>query len=362
MRTINPFSKFIINVLKYFFSVKENLSNNLGDVDSILIIRQHNQLGDVLVGLSFLRALKEKYPKAKIHFLLSPQNYKAIIGNKNIHSFFVFNKKKLFNLNYLRALIKFLRSKYDVCFVPVNVSVSFTSNLLARLSNSRVRVGPNSLNGKINASNFFFDRRVNLDWRKYPDSHYADRILELIRPFGIDTNNFKSEIFYEEEHLNNAKQFISSIKENPEQKVIGIHPGAGKPQNIWSLEKSVELINKIKSAFNCCIYIEGTDADKNELDYIKKHSSVKLFEFRNKTIQQTAALIELSDLFITPDTGTMHIAGTTKTPVISLFGPTNPYNWAPIGENKHFIRKSDLIDDIEVEDVFKLVEKILTNK
>jgi heptosyltransferase-2 len=55
----------------------------------------------------------------------------------------------------------------------------------------------------------------------------------------------------------------------------------------------------------------------------------------------------------------MHVAGTTKTQQITLFGPTNPFNWAPIGENKLFIRKSDLIDDISVQDVLDLCESVL---
>ena len=40
------------------------------------------------------------------------------------------------------------------------------------------------------------------------------------------------------------------------------------------------------------------------------------------------------------------MAGSTNTPQISIFGPTNPFNWAPIGENKYFVRKSELIDDV----------------
>ncbi len=56
----------------------------------------------------------------------------------------------------------------------------------------------------------------------------------------------------------------------------------------------------------------------------------------------------------------MHVAGTTPTNQITIFGPTNPFNWAPIGANKHFIRKSELIDDVEVRDVLKMCEMILT--
>ncbi len=360
----NPFSTLFLSIIKLFFSLKENPSKNLGELNSILIVRQHNQLGDVLVGQSFVRAIKEKYPHSKINFILSPQNYKALVGNKNIHSYFVFDKKKILNFQYLYSFLKYLKVGYDACFVPVTVSVSFTSNFLARLSKSRIRVGANSLNAEFNISNFLFDRRVDLDWRKHPDSHYAERILELIRPFGLDTKNFRTEVFFEKIHLSKAEKFLSSIKnnsstENINQNIIGIHPGAGKPQNIWNLDKVVELIKKLKSEFNCLVFIEGTDADKNELDYIKKHSDYQIPEFRNKLIQETAALIELTDLFITTDTGTMHIAGSTNTPVISLFGQTNPYNWAPFGENKYFIRKSDFIDDIEVEDVVKLVKTIL---
>jgi len=71
-----------------------------------------------------------------------------------------------------------------------------------------------------------------------------------------------------------------------------------------------------------------------------------------------AALIAKSNLFITNDTGVMHVAGTTKTPQISIFGPTNPFNWAPVGHQKYFLRKSELIDDVTVDDVENLFEII----
>jgi len=57
----------------------------------------------------------------------------------------------------------------------------------------------------------------------------------------------------------------------------------------------------------------------------------------------------------------MHVAGTTNTPQVSIFGPTNPFNWAPIGKDKLFIRKSEIVDDITVDDVLNLC-KLLLNK
>jgi heptosyltransferase-2 len=53
------------------------------------------------------------------------------------------------------------------------------------------------------------------------------------------------------------------------------------------------------------------------------------------------------------------VSGTTNTPQISIFGPTNPFNWAPIGPTKYFIRKSELIEDVAVDDVYQLSNMIL---
>ncbi|MCM8809969.1 MAG: ADP-heptose--LPS heptosyltransferase, partial [Candidatus Omnitrophica bacterium] len=83
---------------------------------------------------------------------------------------------------------------------------------------------------------------------------------------------------------------------------------------------------------------------------------------RNFPIPRLAAIIEFSDLFISNDTGIMHVAGATKTPLISLFGPTDPEIWAPIGENKFYIKKDDDINSIKVEDVINLINKILMKK
>jgi heptosyltransferase-2 len=55
----------------------------------------------------------------------------------------------------------------------------------------------------------------------------------------------------------------------------------------------------------------------------------------------------------------MHVAGATDVPQVSIFGPTNPFQWAPIGEKKIFVKKSDFIDDVSVEDVFEACNILL---
>ncbi|MCZ7614188.1 MAG: hypothetical protein M5T52_11810 [Ignavibacteriaceae bacterium] len=109
----------------------------------------------MLASVSLLRALKETYPDCYITLVVSPDNYPGIAKNKLIDRTFIFDKRKFFNPMYAVRLFKLLREKYDLAIVPATVSISFTSDLLARLSNSKIRIGAKSLDGKFNRSSFF---------------------------------------------------------------------------------------------------------------------------------------------------------------------------------------------------------------
>ncbi|MCH7773680.1 MAG: ADP-heptose--LPS heptosyltransferase, partial [Bacteroidetes bacterium] len=202
-------SNFIYSIFEKTLAVEENKSRDIGTPKKIIIIRQHNQLGDLLAGVSLFRALKETYPESHITLLVSPFNYPGMVKNKYIDRIFVFDKKELFNPSYFVRLKKILAEEYDLAIVPVVVSISFTSNLLARLSNSKIRIGPQSLDGKVNKSAYFFDRRVSIDWRNHPDSNVSERSLDIVRPFRINTDNYHSEILFDDEEMKNVEKFLA---------------------------------------------------------------------------------------------------------------------------------------------------------
>jgi len=361
MSNQNIFTNIKLKIIKYFLAVTENSSKDIGIPKNILVIRQHNQFGDLLASVSLLRAVKETFPNSNLTVIAGIQNFYAISENKFIDNLFVFDKKKLFVPSYFFNLKKILNVKYNLAIAPSTVSVSFTSLLLLRLANAEIRIGPKSLNGKENKYTFLFDRRIDLNWNKKPDAHVSDFILDLVRPFGITTGNFTADILTSANDNKAAEKFINSINVKPGEKLIGLHVGAGKAKNRWSLDKYGSLIEKLNERISAEFYLTGTDADNVELEYVKNNLSFNIHLFVNKKVPEVAALIEKSDLFITNDTGVMHVAGATTTPQISIFGHTNPFNWAPLGPNKHFIRKSDLIDDVAVEDVLPLCMQLLEN-
>ena len=131
-----------------------------------LVIRQHNQFGDMLATIPLFRAIKENYPESEITLFASPENYFAVTKNKYIDTVFNFDKKALYGISYLKQFFGVLRKGYDVVIVPVTVSISSTSSILARMAKSKYTIGPASLDGKENELSFLFDRAVELDWRR----------------------------------------------------------------------------------------------------------------------------------------------------------------------------------------------------
>ncbi|MBN1638657.1 MAG: glycosyltransferase family 9 protein [Ignavibacteriales bacterium] len=359
MRRKNILSLLVLKFFKLFFRVKENPSKDIGNPKEILIVRQHNQFGDLLASTSMFLAIKEKFPECNITIIVSPQNCNAIGKNVLIKEKFVFNKKKLFNLNYLTKLLKTLRKGYDISIVPVTISISFTSNLLSRLSKAKIRIGPKSLNGKINDSAFFFDRRIDMNWDKNPKRYVADYGLDILRPFGIDIKNYQIVITTDEEDNIESQKFIEEIRFEKGEILIGLHVGAGKIQNRWDTGKFSSLIILLKGKYKVKFYFTGTDADFEQIQDINNKLNFHIPSFLNKNISETASIISKSHLFITNDTGIMHVAGSTDTPQISLFGPTNPEQWSPIGKKKYFLKVSENINSISIEEVFGKCKNIL---
>jgi ADP-heptose:LPS heptosyltransferase len=354
--------KFFYKILRKYLSASDDIDFNQTEKSRILIVRQHNQFGDLLASVSLFRAVKETFPKSKITLIASPDNFYAVEKNELIDELFVFDKKKIFYPSYILKLKKTLKQKIDLAVVPATVAISKTSCILAALSDAKYKVGPKSLDGAENPFSYVFNKKVDLSWKKCPDAHVSDFILDIVRPLGIKTKNYSTIVDYDKADEDIAVDFLNYLNVTIDDYVIGFHIGAGKPPNRWPLEKFIKLIYLLQQYHSIKIYFTGTNADKDEIDYVQLNLGFEAGYFLNKTIPQLSALISKSNLFITNDTGVMHVAGATKTPQISIFGPTNPFNWAPIGIDKYFLKKSELTGDVEVEEVFNLCKYILEKK
>ena len=121
----------------------------------------------------------------------------------------------------------------------------------------------------------------------------------------------------------------------------------------------VKLAELLHDSLNAEIYFTEGSFDHETMEHITSMMKVPFVRVRNKSIPFIAALLKNMDIVITNDTGIMHLAAAVGTPTLSLFGPTDPLQWAPLGKRHKFIfGKNGDINSIEVDKVLNLVKKI----
>lgn len=356
----------IIKLLQLSLSPKKKnlpspgeLLNQFGSSPKILIVRQHNQLGDMLLSNSLFRALKEKIFDCHITLIASEENYIAVTSNKFIDRLIVLEKKKFWNpIHLIRFFVDLRKQNFTLAIVPVTVSISFSSCLIARLIGAKYTIGPSSLNNKINKYAFLFDYKIDINNNPEERRHISDVIQDIIRPFGVFTLDLSEHILIQEKD----QMFAENFFKNSNDLKVGLHIGAGKIPNRWNIQNFAYIINYLKNKLNAFVYLTIGHWDEELLKEISKYLNFSPKVLRNLPIPKLAAVIDKSDLFISNDTGIMHVAGSTRTPLIALFGPTDPEIWAPVGENKFYIKKGDDINLIQVDDVIQLINKIFEEK
>lgn len=353
-------------MLKYLFRIfgrsekpvdTESISPD--EVKNILIVRQHNQLGDMLCSVPLFAAIRKRFPKAHITLVASPINYEILFSDINPYIDKVITYRKAPFKNLLDFYRELKNHDYQIGIVPSTVSISRTSHFINFFSGAKIRVGVKSIDNKINSVEYLLNVKSDFGWdsRKL---HQTERNLDVGRQIGCDLSEQEKKnvmILLSKEELDFARRFIDNNFPDKSKLIISLHPGAGKVPNRWKKENFIELIKKLYEKYNCYFLITSGMIDKEITDNVRDsllEAGINCTLIENTPIRKVGSVIKLTDLYITNDTGTLHVAGGVDANIISLFGPTHGYEWAPAGENKICIQShTDNINDIPVEEVFK---------
>ena len=314
----------------------------------------------MLCSLSLYKALKKKYPEARITLVAAKTNYEIPFFDINPY----IDRVIIFNKSSIKTIIGFIRKlrsrKYQLCFVPSTIVLSRTSHILNWISGSKVRVGVKSIDGKENRSHKYLNLKSDFKWKK---KHQSVRNLEIAKQIDCDLseeeiNSIKMN--FKEEDISFAKDYIFTNFPDQKKKIIAFHPGAGKELNIWNYSNYIDLIKKLYGDFNNYVLITSGWTDNNIVELIWTELRSANIEFKvlhNMPVKRLGAILSLVDLYITNDTGTMHIAGYSNAKMISLFGPTNPAEWAPNGIHQKYVKsKTNDINGIAINDVYSLAK------
>jgi heptosyltransferase II len=354
------FKRSLASLFRIFLRSRISPPPSPDRVKSILIVRQHNQLGDMLCVVPLLRALRQRYPDAYLALMASPVNVDVMRCNRYLDEVILYDKREYLEHGriHLISLIKFVRRlrarKFTVALVPSTVSTSFTSDLLAYLSGAQCRIGAGTLSGHPNKSAFLFTVPVDLDWKSTPDRHQTLRNIDSAANLDLGRPSVLSlEITLSAEEENAGRALVEQVKKG-RRYAIGYHPGAGKPPNRWPSNRFASLISTLSKELDAAAIVTCGPMDLDVVKEVESGLEESLYLLTGQPIRRVASVLKSVDLVVTNDTGIMHVAAAVGVPVLSLFGPTSPEQWAPQGEHHRYIVGEN--GDIRTIQLEKVVE------
>ena len=337
--------------------------DEINSVKRILLVVRH-QLGDMLCSVPMMHSIRRHYPDADITLVTKKSTFfKEIFENNNspVNSVLLYEN----GIEKFIDLLKIIREKkFELAIVPSSVIFSASNHLMGYYSNAKFRVGVRSKDFVQNKIGYTLNIKNDFLWDS-KKVHQIERNLDVIRQIGIESNDNIITLSITTKQNNFANEFFKNNFPDRSRKVIGLHPGAAKEQNVWSQENYAELMKLLFDRTGAYFYISEGPADKKYVENLEiilkqKYPEIVYAKYCGE-LMNNAAIISKNSLFISNDTGIMHLASGFKLPVIGLFGPTKAYEWGPLGKNKASIQASGgNIKNINISGVFETSIGILS--
>ncbi|MFA5389542.1 MAG: glycosyltransferase family 9 protein [Candidatus Omnitrophota bacterium] len=286
----------------------------LSNVRKILFITLSN-IGDVILTLPVLSALKDSFPDASIDVVVGPRPEQVFKKDPRIKEVFVYHKRAGLK-DKMKFIKKLKAAKYDLA---IDMKASLLPVFIAAKKRTRL----------------FTKRRAGV-------KHKRIMHLESLRQFGIKYREQKN-IHIDEDSKNNINNILKDKGVGAGDTLIGVSPGSRSHLKQWKKQGFIDVIRGIlKNPKNKVVLIgDANDAALSSEIAGTVNRPDSLIDLTARTsLSELFALIERFDLLLTCDSAAMHIASDLGIKVAAIFGPTDPAEYGPRGEKNIVIRKN----------------------
>lgn len=339
--TVTKKQKLILKVDPYLRALfpllglaKNQARVELGASPSILYFCLWN-IGDAILSFPTLASLRATYPNARISILgkafLRPLLDNSLWVDEIICADvpWTCRQDKYRLRDYVAGsfprLVRELRSRrFDVVLDGHN---DIRGNLLMWLIGAGRRVGFGQLGG-----GYFLTDDLPMDSSR---SHAVEVLHQLVEHLGAPPQIPLLQLPLSDEHQQQAWARLSELGIASDRFLLAVHPGGGNPNRRWGLDRYAAVIRALKqqqdlAALRVVAFVEPGGYGR-ELEQL---AGVPVLQI---DLKQMMAVLSCCDLFLSGDNGPMHIASAVGTPVVALYGPTDPIAWRPWGDDHEII-------------------------
>ena len=292
-----------------------------------ILFIQLSALGDTILAVPTIRAIRHTFPNAEFTILASPTNLNYLANCPYI------DRQLSFQMPMYRLLLLLRREKFD--WVIDLEHWPRLSALLAYFSGAPVRVG---FRTKGQYRHFLFTETVpHIQGR-----HEVRNFLELATHLECPTQEFMLEVWCGAAARTWVRETLVQEQVSLDIPFVVLHPEAGRrgePRRRWPQERYVALVDALIARYRVQIILTGAPNEVHVSEGIAARTQHRTVVLAGRTdVNQLAALFSDAALVVSGNCGPMHLAAATGTPVIGLHGPTNSAQWGPWNRDAGIVR------------------------
>ncbi len=300
-----------------------------------LLIRSTNWIGDAVMTTPAVRAIKENFPFARISLLAKPWVAPVFEHSSHVDQIIIYDAKDRHKgtLGKLRLSKELRRYGFDAAILLQN---AFEAALIAFLAGIPTRIG------------YSRDARGALLTHPIPctkairEVHQTQYYLNILSKAGLSADPGPLEIRLGREERHGALKILAEHGVGADEHLIGINPSATfGPAKQWFPERYAGLADKICDRYKTRVAVFGGPGDRALGEKIIGKMQHPAINFCGKTtLGEAMALIERCHLFVTNDSGLMHVGAALNVPLIAIFGSTDFVATGPLGSKSRIVRTS----------------------
>jgi ADP-heptose:LPS heptosyltransferase len=331
------------------------------DPRNILVI-DFGQLGDVVLSLPALGAIRKRFPLARITVAVGKPGAEVVGLSGFADDTLVVDRvalrdgfKPVSVFRVFKIVKEVRQKKFD--FVIDLHSLSET-NLLGFLSGASKRLFSRRPGRSLDyLANFHPRPPVETDHRQ---RHLIDRYLDVLQPLEIEKADRIPTLKTRPSDAASLERILMKAKADAGSPLVGLFPGAGHPSRRWPLEQFASLADFLIRNDQVRVLVFLGPEERPIASDIRRQFPPSTIVLDHLTIPQLAAAQARLAAFVSNDTGPMHIASAVGTPVVLLLDKRAPVSYLPQGD-RHRVIYNNVIGDITVDEVYEATRSILAS-
>jgi len=299
-----------------------------------ILIRGVNWVGDTILTYPSVQGVKELFPRARVSILIPETLIDLWKTFPYIDDIIPFQKRK--GVGSIREDVRISqtmrRGRFDLAIIFPR---SFRSAFQIFLARIPIRIGYQDEGRSI-----FLTHNIRRK-QEFLHTHRVHYYRKLIEPLGNLGKTPSPQLVLRKEDRDWADHKIREMGLLDGRPLIGFNPGAAYGlAKCWPPDRFAELGQRLSERWKATVLIFGREEERAMAVRILERIGVRGVDLTGKTsLLQLAALLERCQILVTNDTGTMHVASAVGTPVVAIFGSTDPITTGPWGDGHMVIRK-----------------------